>query len=127
MRSVNSYKDLLIWQRAHDLAGSILDVFENLNGSRSRVAKEIADQLIRSATSIPANLAEGYGGRSRKEYLSFLFNARKSLTETDYWLLLAAERGLVKKEEAEKLQNGYAEVLKMLNASIKTLSKSVRG
>ena len=125
MRSVNSYKDLVIWQRAHGLAGIVLDICENLNGNR--VAKEIADQLLRSATSVPANLAEGYGGRSGKEYLSFLFNARKSLTETDYWLLLASERGLVKKEQAEKLQAGYVEVLKMLNASIKTLSKTIGG
>jgi len=125
MRNVNNYKDLIIWQRAHSLAGAVLDICESLNGRR--VAKEIADQLIRSATSIPANLAEGYGGRSGKEYLSFLFNAQKSLTETDYWLLLASERGLVKREQAEKLQAGYVEVLKMLNASIKTLSKSIGG
>jgi len=122
MRNVNSYRDLIIWQKAHKLAKEVLDICENLNGSPA--AKEIAGQLIRSATSIPANIAEGYGGRSGKEYLSFLFNARKSATETDYWLLLACERGLIKKEESDRLQAGYVELLKMLNSSMKTLAKN---
>jgi four helix bundle protein len=125
MQKVNSCRDLVIWQRAHSLAGEVLDICENLNGNR--VVKEIAGQLIRSAISVPANVAEGYGGRSGKEYVSFLFNARKSLTETDYWLLLAGERGLVKKEQAEKLQGGYLELLKMLNSAIRTLSESKGG
>ena len=100
MPKINTYKDLRIWQKAHELAKEILDVCENLNGNP--VAREIARQLIQSATSVPANIAEGYGGRRGKELISFLFNARKSLTETDYWLLLALERGLVEKEKAER-------------------------
>ncbi len=123
MRNVNSYRDLIIWQKAHKLAKEVPDICENLNGSPA--AKEIAGQLTRSATSIPANIAEGYGGRSGKEYLSFLFNARKSATETDYWLLLACERGLIKKEESDRLQAGYVEVIKMLNALISAISENV--
>ena len=96
------------------MAKDVLDVCENFNGSAS--SKTIAGQLIQSATSIPANIAEGYGGRMGKELISFLFNARKSLTETDYWLLLASERGLAKKEKAEQLQGEYLKLNKMINA-----------
>jgi len=124
MSKVNTYKDLLIWQKSHELAKEVLDVCENLNGSVT--AKEIAGQLIRSSTSIPANIAEGFGGRIGKEYIGFLFQARKSLTETDYWILLAAERGLMDKNKAEKLQSGYLELTKMLNSIIRKIGERER-
>ena len=124
MPKVNTYKDLLVWRKSHELAKEVLDICENLNGSVT--AKEIAGQMIRSSTSVPANIAEGFGGRIGKEYLSFLFQARKSLTETDYWILLAAERGLIDRNRAEKLQPGYLELTKMLNAIIKKIGERER-
>ncbi len=124
MPKINTYKDLLVWQKSHELAKEILDVCENLNGSVT--AKEIAGQMIRSATSVPANIAEGFGGRIGKEYISFLFQARRSLTETDYWILLASERGLIDKSKAEKLQSGYLELTKMLNAIIRKIGERER-
>jgi four helix bundle protein len=121
MPRINTYKDLLIWQKAHKLAKEVLDACENLNGTVT--AKEIASQLIRSSTSVPANIAEGFGGRIGKEYISYLLQARKSLTETDYWILLAVERGLIPKAQAENLQSGYLEVIKMINAIIRKISE----
>ncbi len=120
MPKINTYKDLLIWQKAHAMAKEVLDLCENLN--HGQTARMIAEQLVRSATSIPANIAEGYGGRIGKEYVSYLFNARKSLTETDYWILLAHERNLIEEQKAKRLQNGYNELIKMLNALMRTLS-----
>ncbi len=119
MPKISSYRDLRIWKKAHELARVVLDVCENLNGSGA--AREIASQLIRSATSVPANIAEGYGGRVGKESVSYLFNARKFLTETDYWLLLASERGLINKEKAEQLQEGYVQLAKMIHALMKSI------
>ena len=119
MPKIASYRDLEIWQKAHGLAKEVLDVCESFNGSMT--ARAIANQLIHSAISVPANVAEGYGGRIGKELTSFLFNARKSLTETDYWLLLALERGLVEKEKAERLQQGYVELTKMIHALMKSI------
>ncbi|HXF49562.1 MAG TPA: four helix bundle protein [Verrucomicrobiae bacterium] len=124
MPKINTYKDLLVWQMSHELAKEVLDACEKLNGSVT--AKEIAGQMIRSSTSVPANIAEGFGGRIGKEYVSFLFQARRSLTETDYWILLAAERGLIDKNKAEKLQSGYLELTKMLNAIIRKIGERER-
>ncbi len=121
MPKVSSYKDLLVWQKAHELAKAVLDVCEGLNGTVA--AKAVAKQLIRSSISVPANIAEGFGGRIGKEYISFLFQARKSLTETDYWILLASERGLIDGGRAEKFQAEYLELMKMLNAIISKISE----
>ncbi len=121
MPKINTYKDLLVWQKSHELAKEVLDTCEKLNGSIT--AKAIAGQMIRSAISVPANIAEGYGGRIGKEYVSFLFQARRSLTETDYWILLASERGLIDENKAEKLQFGYLELTKMLNVIIRKIGE----
>ena len=81
----------------------------------------IASQVIRSATSIAANIAEGYGRFSQASYRNHLSIARGSAAETLSWLDLMARLGYVGHDKARALQNKCIEIQKLLAYRIKTL------
>ena len=84
----------------------------------ARVYSSLFDQLIRSATSIGANLVEGKAGSSKKDWIKFNVIALKSANETKYWLCLIREtmdtdRTKVEEllKEAEELSNIIARII----------------
>jgi four helix bundle protein len=121
MAEVKSYRDLVVWQKAHRLANMIFDLVEEF--PKTRGAEIITSQVLRSASSIPANIVEGYGERKGNEFVSHLYQARRSIPETDYWLYLSSERKYIKQAEYEELSSEYAEILKMLNSMISKLKR----
>lgn len=78
----------------------------------------LVSQLRRSATSVPANIVEGQSRNTTKEYLQFLCNARGSLEETRYHLLLSRDLNYLSPPGYEDLEVKYEEVSKMLNGLI---------
>lgn len=79
------------------------------------------DQLCRAAASVPANIVEGQSRQTTKEYIQFLYNARGSLEETRYHLLLAKDLGFLKEDDYNALETEYKIVSKMLNRLIQSL------
>jgi|KBSMisStaDraftv2_1062788.scaffolds.fasta_scaffold00611_8 four helix bundle protein len=73
-------------------------------------------QLIRSATSIGANLVEGRAGGSRKDWRNFIGIALKSANETKYWLCLLRDSMDGPKERVEKLLSEAIEISKILGS-----------
>lgn len=108
-----SYKDLKVWQKAHALAVQVYKI-------SSRFPRYelfgITSQLRRAVTSVPANIAEGQSRRHREEFIQFLYIAKGSLAETDYFLTLCKDLGYIKTEEYQQLAEETVEVLKLLNA-----------
>lgn len=86
-----------------------------------RVYWIICDQLLRSATSIGANIIEARASSSRKDFIRFYEIALKSANETIYWLYLLRDSDLVKKELSGKLITEAEEVAKMIASSLLTL------
>jgi four helix bundle protein len=121
MQEIKSYKDLVVWQKSHQLANRIFDLVEEF--PKTRGAEIVINQVLRSCSSIPANLAEGYGGRKGNEFISYLYQARRSIPETDYWLYLSSQRKYIDQNEYEKLSSEYSEVLKMINSMISKLKR----
>jgi len=119
MEQIKSYKDLVVWQKAHKLTNRIFDLVEDF--PKTRGAEIITTQVLRSSSSIPANIAEGYGGRKGNEFISYLYQARRSIPETDYWLYLSSQRKYIKQEKYEKLSSEYTEILKIINRMISKL------
>jgi len=74
----------------------------------------IAKQIIRSATSIGANLVEGSGGVSKKDFINFMNIARKSALETRYWLELIIAADLLSKDKLKELLGEIEEIIKIL-------------
>lgn len=79
------------------------------------------DQLLRSATSIGANIIEAKASSSKKDFIHYYQIALKSANETQYWLMLLKESGLNKSPLLPKLLSESTELARMLGSSILTM------
>ena len=80
----------------------------------------IIDQLIRSATSVGANVVEAKSSSSRRDYIKFFEIALKSANETKYWLILVKELS-IDRDKVEILLKEIDEISKIIGSSILTL------
>src|SRR5437667_5268609 len=80
------HESLEVWRLAHQLA---LEIYRQTDGFPAREHFGLTAQLRRAAASIPANLAEGCGRASTREYIHFCSIARGSVFEVRYYLRLA--------------------------------------
>ena len=110
---LRSFRELEVWQKAHQL---VLQVYRVTDGFPDRERFGVSSQIRRSAASIPANLAEGFGRKSTKELLQFLANANGSLEETRYFLILSRDLSYLPKERYEELDKECTSVGQMMAA-----------
>jgi four helix bundle protein len=115
----NSKVDLKV--RCYKFSLQIISLTDTLPNKRS--AWVIADQLIRSATSIGANLIESKASSSRLEFKRFYEIALKSANETKYWLGLLRDSNLADKDKINGLLNEVNELANMLAAGVIRLKK----
>ncbi len=120
MTQIQSYKDLLIWQKGISLVKYVYLLCEKLPKDEMF---GLQSQMKRAAISIPSNIAEGYGRNYSQNYIQFLRMVRGSLLELETQLIISRELKLVGKELFQKVQGLITEENKMLNAFIKSISK----
>ncbi len=106
------YRDLIAWQRANRLAHAVLDLLECPPLARRPWFR---DQVARCALSVSANLAEGSGRATRREFAAHVAIARGSLFELDNALQLAGERGWVDAAALGAITHLIEEVSAILN------------
>jgi four helix bundle protein len=80
----------------------------------------LSKQVLRSGTSIGANIEEAFQGQSRLDFINKLSIANKEAFETNYWLRLLRESSLMTSSQADSLLRDCVELQKMLVAAIKT-------
>jgi four helix bundle protein len=119
---VNSYQDLKVWQVAMDLAA---DIYKLTRAFPKEELYGMSSQLRRSAGSIAANIAEGYGREVRGSFVQFLRIAQGSLKETETHLLLAERVGLVERKQIEVILQNADELGRMLRSFIRSLQRKV--
>lgn len=85
----------------------------------------LGDQIIRSATSIGANISEAIYAQSTSDNISKFSIALKEANETKYWLRLLTDASYVSEEEGRKMLENCEELIKMLVAVVKTLKSKV--
>ena len=115
MAKVRSYRDLLVWQRAIDLAAAAYEL------SRAYPRDELfglTSQTRRAAASIAANIAEGYGRSTKPAYLNFLRIAQGSLKELETHLILAERIRVTPSGSIDGLLGDADELGRMLNSLI---------
>ena len=118
------WKDLKVWQKAH---GLVLEIYKLTSSFPKEEVFGLISQLRRSSSSIPANIVEGQSRNTTKEYIQFLYNARASLEETRYHLLLSKDLDYVENDKYNAFEIKYEEVSKMLNSLIKGLKEGISG
>lgn len=109
--ALNSYKDLIVWQKAMELVKEVYSLTEHfpkdeLFGLRS--------QMERAAVSIPSQIAEGYLRRHKKEYVQFLSIALGSAAELETQILVCKSVKKFKDLDFSRAENLNQEVMKML-------------
>ena len=119
MTSLRSYRELIVWQKSIDLTVRIYALTQRFPAEERY---GITSQMRRAAYSIPANIAEGQARRTTGEFLQSLGVARGSLAELETFLTLSERLGVIRSETCESLSNGCAEISKMLNALMASLS-----
>ena len=119
MAKIESYRDLVVWQQAMDLAVSI---YETTRAWPKEELYGLTTQLRRAAASVPANIAEGYGRESRASYQQFLRIAQGSLKELETHLLIAQRVGIASNEADQQLMTRSESVGTLLRLLIRKLS-----
>ena len=113
-----NFENLDIYRLAEDLADRVWDIVVGWD----RLAQNtVGSQLIRSADGIGANIAEGSGRGTDKDYLRFLKIARGSLYETKHWLRRAFKRKLLAKDQVQEIRLINEELTPKLNAYIRAI------
>jgi len=119
---INSYKDLIVWQK------SIALVTEIYKLTKTFPAEEkfgIVNQLNRAVVSIPANIAEGWGRESSKNYLQFLRISRGSLMETETLLVISKNLNYIDDENFRMISEKLDETGKILQGLIKRVQQKI--
>jgi four helix bundle protein len=115
---VNSYRDLVVWQKAMDLT---IEVY-NLTAKYPKTELyTLVSHTRKSAISIPSNIAEGRSRGSRKDFIKFLIIAFGSSAELETQLEIAQRLKFILADDSKQAKNLLEEVMKMLNKAIKTL------
>lgn len=112
---MGEYRKLKVWERAHRLT---IDVYLATRSFPKEELYGLTSQLRRAATSIPANIAEGYGRSGDPELARFLTIAIGSANELDYHLLLARDLGYLEPSDFNRLAAEAQGVARMLSSFI---------
>jgi four helix bundle protein len=116
--AVHSHRDLIVWQRAMDLAVEVYRLAARFPDSERY---RLVSQITRAVASVPANIAERNARGTRKDYAQFVSIAKGSLNEAETFLLLAIRLGYLREADARNALETIAGVGKMLTALRKRL------
>jgi four helix bundle protein len=120
---MKNYKELNIWKSGIEIVKATYQLSKLLPESEKF---GIISQMNRAAVSIPANVAEGSGRNSDRDYVRFIQIALGSAFELQTYFIIIVEMNWVKIDEIEKCQKLLEEEIKMMQAFIRKLSESYK-
>lgn len=118
-----SFEDLKVWQKAVDFAVSVIDIAEIMSTNRNHY--RLIEQLESSVTSISANIAEGKGRNSKKEFIQYLYIARGSLFETITFLTIFYKKNWISSPNLNDLRIAGDTIGKHLSSLINSIKKTI--
>jgi len=116
-------KENIALDKSKAFAIRIINLYRYLCDTRKEYV--LSKQLLRSGTSIGANLSESVCAISRKDFAAKVYIALKECSETSYWLELLYETDYLTEEEYASINSDCRELLKLLMATTKALSKDI--
>ena len=118
MRSI--MKENVVFDKSKNFAIRIINLYKYLCDTKKEYV--LSKQVLRSGTSIGANIAESECAISKKDFLSKLYVALKETSETLYWLELLYKTEYIDKQMYQSMHNDCEEIKRILQASTKTIS-----
>jgi four helix bundle protein len=115
---INSYKDLIVWQKSMELVTEIYKITELFPKSE---LYGIVSQMRRASVSIPSNIAEGRKRSTRKDFRQFLIVAYASASELETQIEISKRLDFTEIEKYEKVDILLLETIKMLNKMLSSL------
>lgn len=110
-------KKSLIKEKSFNFAIRIIKLYKYLNSKNEYI---ISKQVLRSGTSIGANVSEALCGISRKDFLSKMYIAYKEAVETIYWIDILYKSDFINKKEYMSIHKEAREIYKILSSITKT-------
>ncbi len=107
----------LIKEKTYSFALTIIELYRHLASANEYV---ISKQILKSGTSIGANVEEALAGQSRPDFLSKMSIASKEAGETNYWLRLLRDGEIINQKHIEKPMIESEEIVRMLTSIVKT-------
>ena len=115
---MRNYKELQVWQKTKNFAVTLYRVTEKFPRTEQF---GLMSQIRRAATSVPANIAEGWGRQCTKEYIHFLTVARGSLMELETHLVIAGDLAYLNPDQLRDSQHEVEGIGQLLNRLIQAL------
>ena len=112
-------KQSLIKEKSYEFALKIISLYKTLLKQNEYV---LSRQVLKSGTSIGANVEEALAGQSRADFLSKMAIASKEARETNYWLRLVRDSDLIVGNKLESLLQESESIINILTAIVKTTS-----
>jgi len=117
---LKSYKDLTVWQRAYQLC---LETYRATSSFPTEEKYGLVSQMRRAAVSVPSNIAEGYGRRTKGEYIQALHIAYASLCELETQMMLANDLAMPSGDGLRYVGETLGDVERLLKALIRSLQQ----
>ncbi|MCQ9633677.1 four helix bundle protein [Chryseobacterium sp. WG23] len=108
----------IVGKKSFDLAVNIITVYKKLVADKKEFV--LSKQILRSGTSVGANVREALNGQSKRDFVHKLSISQKECDETIYWLELLFATEYISKNEFEDLRNQASEILKIIRSIILT-------
>jgi four helix bundle protein len=112
------HKDLDVWKKSMDL---VLEIYKKTESFPNHELYGLTSQIRRSAVSIPSNIAEGAGRKSRIDFIRFCYIAMGSVCELETQYILSIRLGYI--DNQSKLQTQILDIKRLLNGLIRSLEK----
>lgn len=117
-------RDSVTLDKSKNFAIRIVRLYQYLSTDKKEFV--LSKQLLRSGTSIGANLAEAIYGISEKDFLSKVYISLKECAETKYWLELLFKTNYLTEQQYQSINEDCTELIKLLTSSAKTMSTKLK-
>jgi four helix bundle protein len=115
-------KENIIRDKSYQFAIKIIHLYKKMSGQNEFI---LSKQLLRSGTSIGANVEEASAAQSRKDFLSKMSIASKEARETNYWLRIIRDSNLYEKTVLSDIIDESNQLIRMLTSIVKTTKKNL--
>lgn len=114
-------RENIVQEKSFVFAVRIVNTYKHLASDKKEFI--LSKQLLRSGTSVGANIEEAIGGQSGRDFFAKLTISYKEARETKYWIRLLKETGYLTQKEADSLLNDVEELLKLIGKIQITMRK----
>ena len=116
-----SMNDNVIENKSFDFAVRIVNLHKHLSNEKKEFV--LSKQLLRSGTSIGANVSEAVRGQSKADFLAKMSIALKEANESHYWIRLLYKTDFLTEQQFNSIENDVIELIKILSSICKTSTK----